>query len=182
LKSSSLTRPQLYVKIELVRRLRPGCAGIFDYRIFFNAHSCRLEPQHGWLIRWNGFGKNNVFPPKLCVIGKLPVEVKSRPAFTVAFSGQPFQYHHIGWGRRRFRAQLIHERVLLEKPFLDVIIFWGSHDDLLIYPEIVKLSLSYSSLLDTVRKQHLPTRRGSDKLEFFRALPDWRATTTKLTV
>jgi hypothetical protein len=73
-------------------------------------------------------------------------------------------------------------RVLLEKPFLDVIIFWGSHDDLLIYPEIVKLSLSYSSLLDTVRKQHLPTRRGSDKLEFFRALPDWRATTTKLTV
>jgi hypothetical protein len=95
LKSASLTRRELYIKIELVRRLRTGCAGIFDYRIFFNAHSRRLEPQHGWLIRWNGFGKNDVFPPELGVIGKLPVEVKSRPAFTVAFSSQPFQYHHI---------------------------------------------------------------------------------------
>jgi hypothetical protein len=129
LKSRSLTLRELYIKIELVRSLGASGTGVFDYRIFFYAYTCSLKSNHRSLVRRDGLSKDNIFPPELGVIGKLPVKVKSGPAFTVAFYGPSLQYNHNGGGRPGFRSQLIHKRVLHEKSFFNII-FRCSHDDL----------------------------------------------------
>jgi len=138
------TSRKLYVKIEFVTNLRAGCAGVFDDRIFLYPNPRPLEPHHRRLVRWNGLGKYYVFPLELRVISKLSIEVEPCPAFTVAFASQPFQYYHIGGGRRRFRSQLIHMRVLLEKSFFNVV-FWCSHDNLLAH--LLKELLNYPFLI-----------------------------------
>jgi hypothetical protein len=95
LKSRSLALRELYIKIELVRSLGASGTRIFDHRIFFNAHPRSLESNHRRLLGWDCFRKHNIFPPELGVVGERAIKIKPCPAFTVAFSGQPFQYHHI---------------------------------------------------------------------------------------
>ena len=140
---------ELHVQVKFIRGLCTRRTRIFDHRIFFNAHPRSLESNHRRLLGWDCFRKHDIFPPELGVVGERAIKIKPCPAFTVAFSGQSFQYHYIGGRCRRFRAQLIYMRVLLEKSFINVI-FWCSHDNLLTHLlRIVKSSFSYSSPLDT---------------------------------
>lgn len=88
-------RAQPYVKIKLVLYRRACCARVFNHRILLYADPRRLEAHHWALFGWNRFGKYDILPPELSVIGQRTIEVEPSPAFTVAFSRQTFQYHHI---------------------------------------------------------------------------------------
>jgi len=88
-------RTQPYVKIKLVLYRRACCARVFNHRILLYADPRRLEAYHWALFGWNRFGKYDILPPELGVIGQCTIEVEPSPAFAVAFSRQTFQYHHI---------------------------------------------------------------------------------------